>query len=536
MLHFTPLFVIYKLISKMRLFYTLLFSLFAFSVSSSAQLTEQQQIQKLNLVYQQIRNNYVDDISLEPLVDEAIRATLAELDPHSKYLTKEDMEWLRGLVIGEQVGIGIRYMVHNDTLVIRSVMDNSPAQRAGIRPHDRIIAVDNKSIISLDADSLSTLIIGEPNSNVELKIVRRNTPKVIDIKLKREKVDISTVSAAYRIGDVGYIAISSFSKVVYNDLIKAYITLGDVSSLIIDLRNNGGGSEGGAIDLASLFLKKDEVVVYNEYRDREVCIRVKRGDSILSDIPLTILINEVSASASELFAGAIQDNDRGVIVGRTSFGKGLTQRIIDLKDGSGITLTIARYKTPSGRIIQRPYTMGDRDSYYSDNTRYMHPDSISRDNVPTFKTLKHGRAVYGGGGITPDVYINTDTIRISDCVAISASNATFEHAVIEYWGTINHEAILKEYPTIHEFNNSYNIDEQLLEIYFQMAGYGSEEVTELDQKYIHTMLLATIAEQLYGSNARHYIYGLRFDYTLQRAIEITSDLATYSAILEGKAK
>lgn len=308
----------------MRSIFTLLISLVLLCFSASAQLTQQQQIQKLNYVYQQIRNNYVDNVDLEPLVDEAIRATLEELDPHSKYLTKEEMEQAK----------------------------------------ERL---------------------NEPNA----------------------------ITETFKDGDVGYIAISRFSKPLAAEFYEAYQSLGSINKLIIDLRNNGGGAITSAIDLTSLFLQKGDVIVSTEGRTTNIVYDAK-DDGILCDIPLIVLINENSASASEIFAGAIQDHDRGIIVGRTSFGKGLVQRMITLKDGSGLTITIARYKTPSGRIIQRPYTMGESRGYLSDSLRFIHPDSINHDGTPVFKTLKKGRSVYGGGGIVPDLYIERDSITIGE--------------------------------------------------------------------------------------------------------------------------
>lgn len=505
----------------MRNLFTLVAMLFV-CCGAMAQLTEQQQIQKLNFAYQQIRNNYVDDVELEPLVDEAIRATIAKLDPHSNYLSKEEMEWLKGHISGEQAGIGISYLVHNDTLVVRSTMDNSPARLADIRPNDRIIAVDNRSIVAISADSISSLLKGAPNSDVRLQIKRRNVNKIINIKLKRDNIKTSTVSASYRIGEVGYFAISSFSKVTYNDFYKAYKKLGDIGSLIIDLRDNGGGSGTGAIDLASLFLKKGDVIVYHEYRNRQECI-TKRSEDVMCDIPLVILINENSASASELFTGAMQDNDRAIVVGRTSFGKGLIQRVIDLKDGSGITLTIGRYKTPSGRIIQRPYEMGKRGEYRADSTRYLHPDSISFSDRPAFTTLKKGRKVYGGGGITPDIYIPAENLPLSECVVKAYNEALFEHTIIELCDVIDREALLQQYPTHEDFAASYNLDNRAIELFYALAGFSEANITQEDKEYIEVTLMATLAEQLYGKNGKHFIYNLRYDNLLRRAIEIASE-------------
>lgn len=516
------------LTEKMKRLLISIFCLVATCVVASAQLTEQQQIQKLNLVYQQIRSNYVDDVPLEPLVEEAIKATFKELDPHSQYLTREDMASLRARIKGEFAGVGIRYMKHNDSIVVRSIMANSPANKADIKPNDRIIAIDNQNVAGLHTDSVATLLRGDVGSRLSLQIVRRNEPKPISINLQRDYIDNSVISASFRVGNIGYIAISSFSKRVSSDFLDAYYELGDIESLIIDLRDNGGGTLTGAIDLSSLFLKKGEVIVATEGRSSTTTHR-KNQDKVSLTIPLVVIINESSASASEIFAGAIQDHDRGVIIGRTSFGKGLIQRVIDLKDGTGLALTVARYKTPSGRVIQRPYEMGDRDAYKQDSLRYMHPDSIPHDHQLLFKTLNSGRKIYGGGGITPDIYIDTDAIALSDCVTKAVAEARFEHLIIDLWDRVSPEDIVEQYPTYGEFSDRYTVDTALLDEFY--ATTNCMELTQLDEKFILTMLKATMAEQLYGIGARYYIYGIDFDQTLQHAIAIAGDEAIMRSTL-----
>lgn len=521
MLQFSPLFVIYatNLLSMKHLLLTVL-SLTVFTICASAQLTEQQQIQKLNLAYQQIRNLYVDDIVLEPLVDEAIRATLKQLDPHSAYLSKEDMAKRKSRLSGKFAGVGISYIMHNDTLVVKSTMSNSPASRAGIMPFDRITDVDNRSIIGIEADSVSTLLRGEANSSLSLKVVRRGAHNTLTIKLKRDYIDSNAVSASYRIGDVGYIAISSFSKPLANEVYEAYKALGDIESLIIDLRDNGGGALTAAIDLSSMFLNKGDIIASTEGKTRNE-VYYKKQERINLSIPLVVVINENSASASELFSGAIQDHDRGVIVGRTSYGKGLVQRVIDLKDGSGMSITIARYKTPSGRIIQRPYEMGEGDKYRSDTLRYMHPDSIPHDSKFLFYTLKNHRKVYGGGGITPDIYIAPDSINLSSSIIKAHNAAAFEHAIIDYFDTEDIDVIKIQYPTIEEFSCDYAPDSKLLNIFNDYIEQA--ELTDTDRAFIGSMLKAFVASELYGSFAYYYIYGIDLDHTLNQAIAIASN-------------
>ncbi|MBQ2364081.1 MAG: S41 family peptidase [Alistipes sp.] len=490
--------------------------------SASAQLTEQQQIQKLNYVYQYLRNNYVDELSLEPLVEKAIIATLKELDPHSSYLTREEMQLAKSDISGEYAGVGIQYILHNDTIVISNTVANSPAERAGLRPNDRIIAINNRSAIGITSDSVPLLIKGKVGSKITLRIARGKDRSIFDTELKRNNIDISAIAAAYRFGDVGYIHISRFSKPVAAEFLAAYNELGKVKSLIIDLRNNPGGALTSAIDLSTLFLNKGDIVVSTEGHDNTLVYDCKR-DGRLCEIPLVVLINENSASASEIFAGAIQDHDRGIVVGRTSFGKGLVQRLIELADGSAIKVTTARYKTPTGRTIQRPYTMGNDDDYWSDRRHYMHPDSIVHNEALLFKTLKIGRTVYGGGGITPDIYIPLEEIALSAHIAQVIDKELYKHAVIEFWDSVPMEDILKQYPTVDEFESGYAIESRLWEIYYTLASYNPTEDSEIDRHYIEVALLAAMAEQLYGSDARYYIHIVRLDSLFKQAITIAQD-------------
>lgn len=503
-------------------------SIVTFAVGASAQLSEQQQIQRLNLAYQHIRNHYVDDVTLEPLVDEAIKATLKELDPHSQYLTREEMERFRARLNGEFAGVGIRYIVHNDTLVVRSVLPNSPASRVGIMANDRIVSIDNNNIVGIDIEETQRLLQGAADSKLSIEVVRRKEHKPLNIGIKRDYIESKGVSASYRIGNVGYIAISTFTKPLSNEVYSAYKALGDIKSLVIDLRDNGGGSLTAGIDLSSMFLTKGDLIASTDGKIGSNTY-YKRQDRITITTPLVVIINEGSASASEIFAGAIQDHDRGVLVGRTSFGKALVQRIYDLKDGSGLILTIARAKTPSGRTIQRPYQMGKGEEYRKDKARYMHPDSISHDNDQIFRTLHCGRKVYGGGGITPDIYIAPDSITLSQAIVEAHNSAIFEHAIIDYLDITEISSLKKKHPTIEDFSNNYTLDTELLNIFNSYI--GKAELTDIDKRFISVMLRSLIAEHLYGGDARYYIYGIDFDNTLNQAITIANDKELMQATL-----
>lgn len=476
---------------------------------ANAQQHNQQQIQKLNQLYSYLRSNYVDEVDLEPLVEEAIRATISELDPHSSYLTQEEMANMRSHIRGAFAGVGIRYIQHNDTIVVRSTIPHSPAASADIRPNDRITAVEGRSIIGITTDSLATLLRGDVNTKVEIAITRRGEPNTLRIRLQRDIIENNAISSAFRIGDIGYIAVSHFSKPVAAEFLAAYRGLGDMKSLIVDLRDNGGGAISSAIDLTGLFLKRGDVILSTEGRSYNAVYDKKR-DGALCDIPLVVLINENSASASEIFAGAIQDHDRGVIVGRRSYGKGLIQRVVEFKDKSGLCITIARYKTPSGRIIQRPYCMGEAEEYRSDSMRYKEPDRSSLDTLPRFKTLNSERVVYGGGGIMPDIYIQADSLRHDRPI----TQHDVEHAVVALYDHMSAEKLKMLYPTPEEYAECFTLDVEL-----------SAEALAI--------IKAQIAEEIYGAGAYYHIYGRNHDEALRRATEIASSTKEMQRILRG---
>ena len=505
-------------------------------VCATAQLTKQQQIQKLNFVYQQIRNNYVDDVSLEPLVEEAVIATLRELDPHSTYLNREQVAAMRNRISGEYAGIGIKYLLHNDTIVICQTIAHSPAERAKISRGDCIVRIDNRAISGLSQDSIATLLKGELDSKVSLDIIRRGEANPLNITLKRDNIDNSAISAAFRIGSVGYISVSSFPKPLATEFYAAYRELGNIEQLIIDLRDNGGGAISAAIDLTSLFLKKGDVMVTTEGRTDNFVYEKKT--KTLIDLPLVVIINEESASASEIFAGAIQDHDRGLIIGRRSYGKGLVQKVIDLKDGTALCLTTARYKTPAGRIIQRPYSMGGQDSYYSDMSRYNHEDSEVHPDSLTFRTLNSGRVVYGGGGIIPDIYIPRDEPQAVEQYVIAAIEAGIVEQIIkQVYANGGLQRIIEEYETAQEFKDSFMLDSEVLLHLDTMLNDMNIPHVAIKQEEAMPQLLAyikaNIAQHIFGDVGYRYVYNTEYDSTLKQAFDYACDVELIDSILGG---
>ena len=372
---------------------------------------------KLNLILHEVQKNYVDTIDMAVMTDAAVTAALAKLDPHSVYLPPVELEESDSELAGNFEGIGITFNVPNDTAIVLSVIPGGPSEKAGLMAGDRILKVDERVIagVKTPQDSMVRMMKGPAGTKVEISVSREK--QMIPFEITRGKIPVHSVDAAFMVSDtVGYIKLTKFSRTTYKEFVEASSKLMDqgMTSLVFDLRDNTGGYFDQALLLSNEFLQKGDAIVYMEglHRPRQQYDADGRGK--MKDISLTVLIDEGSASSSEIFAGAIQDNERGVIVGRRSFGKGLVQEPINFTDGSGIRLTVARFYTPSGRCIQKPY---DKNYNYDIFERYAHgemtsADSMKVDSTALYYTVK-GRRVYGGGGIIPDTFVPIDTTKAS---------------------------------------------------------------------------------------------------------------------------
>ena len=370
---------------------------------------------KLNLILQEVQNNYVDTIDMKAMTDAAVEAALSTLDPHSIYLPPVQLTESETELSGNFEGIGIQFNVPNDTAIVLSVIPGGPSEKAGLKQGDRIISVDDRTIAGTKTpqDSMVRLMKGPSGTKVRITVNRDGTR--IPFEITRDKIPVNSIDAAFMIDDAtGYIKLSKFTRTTFKEFRQASDKLmaGGMKRLIFDLRNNTGGYFDQALQLCNEFLPQGAEIVYMEglHRPRQNFTSDGRGH--LVDVPVSVLIDEGSASSSEIFAGAIQDNDRGVIVGRRSFGKGLVQEPVNFTDGSGIRLTVARFYTPSGRCIQKPYA---KNYAYDIYERYAHGEMVSADSVKVdttaiFHTLA-GRTVYGGGGIVPDIFVPIDTTK-----------------------------------------------------------------------------------------------------------------------------
>ena len=371
---------------------------------------------KLNYLLQIIDNNYVDTVNVNDLVENAMPALLSELDPHSSYIPASEAEETTEELRGSFSGIGVRFTVQKDTVNVMNVIKGGPSEKVGVLAGDRIVAADDSSLIGMENREIMKRLRGPKNSKVKLTIHRHGHKEPLSITVVRGDVPVESVDSYFMLNEhTGYISIESFGENTYPEMLLALarLNMSGMKDLIIDLRGNRGGYMQTAIMMVNEFLPAGKLVVYTEGRHSEREEYRTDGRGTFQQLPLIVLMDEGSASASEIFAGAIQDNDRGTIIGRRSFGKGLVQQPIEFKDGSVVRLTIARYYTPSGRCIQKPYEKGHGEEYENDLImRYERGEFFSADSIhqegPEYKT-SIGRTVYGGGGIMPDIFVPEDT-------------------------------------------------------------------------------------------------------------------------------
>src|SRR3712207_4278844 len=378
---------------------------------------------KLNALLRIIDDQYLDTVNMGELVEKAMPQILAELDPHSTYIPAKNLEEINSELEGSFSGIGIQFTIQNDTIHVNAVIQGGPSEKVGLMAGDRIISVNDSAFVGkkINNELAMRTLKGPKGSQVKIGVKRSGEKQPLSFTITRGDIPQNTVDAAYMLtNEIGYIKVSKFGRTSHMELLKALAELNQkkCKGLIIDLRGNTGGYMEAAIRMVNEFLPEGKLIVYTQGRKYPRSEEFANGTGSCQKIPLIVLVDEGSASASEIFTGAIQDNDRGTIVGRRSFGKGLVQQPIDFSDGSAIRLTIARYYTPSGRCIQRPYESGNDRNYEMDlYKRYEHGEFFSRDSIKQNEDERYytnlGRVVYGGGGIMPDVFVPQDTTGIS---------------------------------------------------------------------------------------------------------------------------
>ena len=490
---------------------------------------------KINAVLNLIQSEYVDSIDVKDLVEQAIPAIIGNLDPHSYYIPASDIRAENEKLDGSMSGIGVSFFMMNDTANVDQVIPNGPAEKVGMLAGDRIISVNGESIVggTLTAEGIRSKIRGEKGTKVRIGVKRNTSKKTLTFTITRDDIPMNTIDVSYMLDDkTGYIKIAQFGKNTYDEFFAALSKLkkDGASRYIVDLRGNPGGYMEMAILMVNEFLEQGELIVYTKGRKEREDIQVWSDDQgSFHDAQVAVLIDEYSASASEIMAGAVQDNDRGLVVCRRSFGKGLVQKQIYLPDSSAIRLTIARYYTPSHRCIQKDYTLGDEDDYSKElYDRYSHgelysADSIKVDKSKIFRTA-NGRIVYGGGGIVPDIFVPNDTTGITTYYRAVANLGLLQQYVYTYVD-INRDQ-LKNVKTVKQLMGMMPSDDALT---YDFVCYARDNGVPMRWYYINLsrsliarQLRALVIRDVLGSE-EFYRYYNRTDNTVNAALKALND-------------
>ncbi len=484
---------------------------------------------KFDEVMYHINNAYVDTVNNKKLEEDAIVAMMEELDPHSQYISVEEFNAVNDPLLGSFEGIGVQFRIVEDTVAIVNTIKGGPSEKVGVMAGDRIVYVDDSLVagIKIKNESVMRLLKGPKGTKVNVRIFRRGEKDLLDFTITRDVIPTYSVDIAYMLDDkTGYIKLSKFSATTHKEFVKAAKRLKQegMSQLILDLRGNGGGYLSEAVDIADEFLPKGSLVVFTEGRFRPKKTYNARRKGLLEDMPLAVLIDDESASASEIVAGAVQDNDRGTIVGRRSFGKGLVQEQVMLSDNSAIRITVARYYTPTGRCIQKPFDGNLEDYLLESYDRYENGELFSADSIHLNDTLKYytpkGKVVYGGGGIIPDVYVPlVDDSTEYYFNRIVNLGILYQYA-FDYCDS--HRQDLARYKTVTEFDQSFHVTDAMFNELVSRAEKknikGNSLEKQVARRETNILLKAYIARDLFEEEGFYPIYR-PMDDMLQKAIE-----------------
>lgn len=528
-----------------RIILTILSVLTVLNVTAASH--SQKNMKKLMNAEFAISEFYVDSVNEDKLVEDAIRGMLDKLDPHSVYSTAEETRELQQPLQGSFSGIGISFNMKQDSLYVISLIAGGPSERVGLRAGDRIVSVNDTAVagVKMKSNDIRKRLMGPKGTLVRVGVKRPGVKDIMQFGITRDNIPIYSVDAFYMVdARTGYIRISRFAEATAREFEKAFNQLKKkgMKQLILDLSDNGGGYLNTAVELANWFLNEGETIVYTQGKKSPRYDARANGKGEYKDGKLVILVNQYSASASEILSGAVQDWDRGVIVGRRTFGKGLVQRPFTFEDGSMIRLTTARYYTPSGRCIQKPYKEGGKSDYAMDvynrfkDGELQHADSIHVADSLKYSTLKEGRTIYGGGGIIPDVFVPVDTTEYSKYYADLSAKGVLIQYTLGYVDK-NRNDLKSKYADITAFDNGFEVTDDMMK---ELIAQGEKEGVKYDEKQFNTskrvlslLVKSLIARDVYEQGAFTQIYN-KINDLLKEGLRVINDDKLYKSLLQNK--
>ena len=515
------------------------------SLNTMAQRSMPQAMQKLLNAEYAIASLYVDSVSEDKLVEDAIKGMLENLDPHSSYTDAKETKELEEPLQGEFSGVGIQFNMNKDTLYVIQTIPGGPSERVGVLAGDRIIYVNDTTIagVKMKNSDIQKRLRGKKGTQVTIKVKRTGVPELITFRITRDNIPLHSIDAQYMLDDhTGYLRISRFGAKTHEEMMDALKELKKkgMTQLIMDLSDNGGGYLNAAIDMCNEFLERGQLMVYTEGENAPRSEANANGWGEYKDLHMVVMVNQYSASAAEIFAGAMQDWDRAVVVGRRTFGKGLVQRPFKFDDGSMMRLMVARYYTPSGRCIQKPYSRGDKKAYEKELLdranvgEYYSLDSIQFNDSLRYTTRLNGRTIYGGGGVMPDVYVPVDTSEYSTYYRDLTAKGIINQYAISYVDK-NRKSLSKQYKTVKDFDHGFTVTDAMMRDFIALGEKDSvkydEEKYRTSEALLKDIIKGLIARDIYGDASAYSVVLNHRNRDLQAAIEVLNDRERYNRLL-----
>ncbi len=517
----------------------------AITLTSTAQRGMPQGMQKLLNAEYAIASLYVDTVNEDKLIEEAIKGMLESLDPHSSYTDAKETKELEEPLQGEFSGVGIQFNMNKDTLYVIQTIPGGPSERVGIIAGDRIITVNDTTIagVKMKNSDIQKRLRGKKGTQVTVQVKRAGVKELITFRITRDNIPLHSIDASYMLDEqTGYMRISRFGAKTHEEMIEAMKDLKKqgMTQLIMDLSDNGGGYLNAAIDMCNEFLERGQLMVYTEGENSPRNEANANGWGDYKDLHMVVMVNQYSASAAEIFAGAMQDWDRAVVVGRRTFGKGLVQRPFRFDDGSMMRLTVARYYTPSGRCIQKPYDRGDKKAYEKELLdranvgEYYCLDSIQFNDSLRYTTRLNGRTIYGGGGVMPDVYVPIDTTEYTTYYRdLMAKGITNQYAIS--YVDKNRKSIAKKFKTVNDFDNGFIVTDEMMRDFIALGEKDSvkydEEKFRTSEALLKDIIKGLIARDVYGNASAYSVIINHRNRDLKAAIEVLNDRERYDRLL-----